>query len=1309
MSSTSHSPRSVKSLRRFVTVVACEFRFAQQDLEKLGEETVGLGIDIVWNVLAEKARENGGLVLPLHGSSANIVFGYPNPDTDHAARAVQCARQFVDAAVAERNNAQWIPSFGVGIHSADSLILEQGHRSSRGISISGAAPDCAALLSHVPRNGEILLTESTLRTFSSDLPSGLETIEVQFEKEPDLDGLNWEAVVFLGLPDHLRREAVLAGPGVADNPGEAEYFFRYLFSIKIVSARTTLNILSLQAVEDAPSFFLQAQATRSEDEMTRLGAYTLIKRLGKGGTGQVWLARDFHGNLVALKSLQEAFAGDERQISRLQREARAMASLPHHNICQVYEVGETDGLHYIAMEYVSGITLADLLWSGSGAFASSGTIAEIIELIQKWQQSHEPTEMGSRPRNLPFPETLRLFSKVCEAVTFAHEHGILHRDLKPGNILLRENGEPVVSDFGLAKLEATDTENSLSLHGEILGTLDYMAPEQAHDSKNVDERADIYGLGAILYLLLSGRPHFSPSGDILKDASRLQTHEPKPLRSIVGHLHPDIALIAEKCLRPHRHDRYQSARMLRDDLERFLLGQPILARPPSPLRLVKDWTLKHRAIVGTVAAAVFVLLLFAFYSFAQINRKRIAAEEALATARKDKASADDYQKRLVSALQEASQNRLRADSAESDKNKIMSDQETERTSLEAKRKEIERQQRDMEEQGKAFADASTLTAADSLPGDDLANPTEPPRKTDSSARGTAFLLNYSRKLTERLYSVIKPLLDHSSDRYPTISSSSVDEVLCLAKQLSLVSEGDPQASVLLTRLSVWGIYIGKNQKVVKSLEYKTVVDAQFVQVAQAFSRTFNPFANSSVSTSFLKDFLVAQSKETAFFNEPFQIEEKPGSGLMASGANDRNITLLADFAKQSGMKAGPLSCIDMSYSPATVIPWKLAVWCQEFKARKSSATGFSGPYSDPPFPLKRLDLANSSFKDVESLPPRIDLEYLNLDNCPVPDACFAFNFKRLRELYMAGVPFVSMEKAANLDQLDILRFSPRLVSDQKSIEVLRGMKSLKYIGTEQDNALLPAEAFWKLYDAGYFRPDSEKKWPGRMPEVGPKHLEAPPVKNTPAPTPSVPPAPSSSSAQKPEAKGWWPFNLLVPQTPNPKPSPVIVPLGEKVSEVSDIVIRMNALFASFPRSAPADQILEKLRPLIGSFGTCLNTMNSLNSKDPAYVLLCAKYDSLLMDGANVSDLLQHAGKLAVESNAPDLVEECRTLQETLQQTDNGGALITPFGLRRTGTPDNIRLAALYENIAELTKRYTKSTGLPFPPDLLLRESQPSTR
>ena len=266
------------------------------------------------------------------------------------------------------------------------------------------------------------------------------------------------------------------------------------------------------------------------------GKYKLIEVIGTGGMGTVWRGVDRFGNALAIKILHSSQTVTEAQLKRFRREAEIMARLPHRNICRVYELNEFDGIQYIAMEFVDGLPLSDLLYEPVSTEPPDGTEGEIdlralIRSLRSLRSEQDQTADGSepppRPKNthiLPIEQTLSLILKVCDAVQFAHEHGVLHRDLKPGNILLREDGEPLVADFGLAKLKSSEGSRSLSLTGHVVGTLENMAPEQAESSKDVDERADVYSIGTILYQMLSGRRHFEATGNIVNDGQALKTH-----------------------------------------------------------------------------------------------------------------------------------------------------------------------------------------------------------------------------------------------------------------------------------------------------------------------------------------------------------------------------------------------------------------------------------------------------------------------------------------------------------------------------------------------------------------------------------------------------------------------------------------------------------------------------------------------------------------------------------------------------------------------------------------------------------------
>ena len=212
-----------------------------------------------------------------------------------------------------------------------------------------------------------------------------------------------------------------------------------------------------------------------------------------------------------------------------------------------------------------------------------------------------------KTRILPIEQTLSIVIKVCDAIQFAHEHGVLHRDLKPGNILLREDGEPLVADFGLAKLKSNEASHSLSLTGHVVGTLENMAPEQAESSKDVDERADVYSIGTILYQMLAGRRHFEATGNIVKDAQTLKTHEPARPRAFNPQIHPDLEIITLKALRNAPAERYRSVAALRADIDHYRRGEVISAKPVSPVDLLKKLVLRNK-VVSAVSAASFLIV-----------------------------------------------------------------------------------------------------------------------------------------------------------------------------------------------------------------------------------------------------------------------------------------------------------------------------------------------------------------------------------------------------------------------------------------------------------------------------------------------------------------------------------------------------------------------------------------------------------------------------------------------------------------------------------------------------------------------------
>ncbi len=304
----------------------------------------------------------------------------------------------------------------------------------------------------------------------------------------------------------------------------------------------------------------------------RLGNYQILEEIGRGGMGVIYRARQRHSRrIVALKRILSYHADSQETLARFRREAQAVASLDHPNILHIYEVGESeDGFPFFSMKFAAGGSLLD------AALA-----------------------LRSEPRR-----SVALMAKVARAVQYAHDQGILHRDLKPGNVLLDGRGEPLVSDFGLAKWLDTTTDVTRTL--TIFGTPGYIAPEQANGSApNLTPAADVYSLGAMLFDLFTGRPPFLGEHALAVIQQAAEKPAPK-LRSLAPTLDRDLETICAKCLEREPKARYGSAGDLAEDLERWLAGRHVIARPVSaPVRALR-WS--HRNPAMTAMAALLLAL-----------------------------------------------------------------------------------------------------------------------------------------------------------------------------------------------------------------------------------------------------------------------------------------------------------------------------------------------------------------------------------------------------------------------------------------------------------------------------------------------------------------------------------------------------------------------------------------------------------------------------------------------------------------------------------------------------------------------------
>src|SRR5438128_1145085 len=303
-----------------------------------------------------------------------------------------------------------------------------------------------------------------------------------------------------------------------------------------------------------------------------LGNYEILEQIGCGGMGVIYRARQRHSRrIVAVKRVLSYRADSHGALQRFRREAQAVAGRDHRNILPIYEVSESEhGLPFFSMK-----------------FAETGSLQE------------NRASLRDEPR-----KCVQLMAKVAHAVEYAHSRGVLHRDLKPGNILLDDRGEPLVSDFGLAKL--LDADNDLTRSLTTFGTAGYIAPEQADGAAaDLTPAADVYSLGAILFELLSGRPPFLGANPL--SVIRQASETPAPKLRTVAHSHDrDLETICARCLERDPKARYQSAGDLATDLERWLKGRPIVARPVLAPARIWRWSRRNPRLVATGVAGLLL-------------------------------------------------------------------------------------------------------------------------------------------------------------------------------------------------------------------------------------------------------------------------------------------------------------------------------------------------------------------------------------------------------------------------------------------------------------------------------------------------------------------------------------------------------------------------------------------------------------------------------------------------------------------------------------------------------------------------------
>jgi serine/threonine protein kinase/class 3 adenylate cyclase len=1131
--------------RRYLTVSHTRLRGITNVAERLAPMEVRLMVNSFVEEASDAVFDAGCTVGETTGDSVLGIYGAPRYFADHPLRAIRAAcdqqQRAANLHAGLYREGKELPPCSCGIWTGDTLVGTLGNSAWQHYTGLGAPVELAEKLSELARPGEILLPEHTLTHLLRVLPEGWEHLRAEGENEPDLSDFHWTGDEVAPLPERLRKVIYLIGPGVKEDTDRTEFYLDYLWAFRVPGRDEVIPILRVMR----PSLVGDSLELSNENVVTSqiaqtLGKYKLVEVIGVGGMGKVWRGVDRFGNSVAIKVLHSNEAVTDAQIKRFRREAEIMAKLPHRNICRVFEMNEFEGIHYIAMEYVDGLSLSDLLYEKTTSETSGRSLTNLdLKALISSLRSEKPlrdraeqelAERGEEPpprpkktRVLPVEQSLTILLKVCEAVQFAHEHGVLHRDLKPGNILLREDGEPLVADFGLAKLSSPDATRSLSMTGHVVGTLENMSPEQAESSKDVDERADVYSIGTILYQMLTGRRHFEATGNIVADAQALKTHEPQKLRVHNPHLDSDLEIITLKALRNDPVERYRSIAALKADIEHYRRGEIISARPVTLMNVLRKTIQRNKAVASVILASCLIFVVGALAAIfvlsnlvisnrqkesqmaaqeeeLRLKQERIdhidealkarAAEVAAASQRAEEAKAlaekaaqdlaaqqqamnealansEVYQKRIEDEKELAKE---RAEDARKRAEKL--DQELQRMNEE--RREIVQNQpfgnsrpdlpdhQTIEQLRQSFTNANQIIGLEYSPSVLQRPDLDIPKmqqKLAEGLEGVSSAILINRDFTPAW--IAKGRLHLALMEFDAAAKAYGEAAIAAQKGIFPFPPdgGNPREMYEFVSSTLVRGAGDKTVRAVEGLRRYQDFGPNIAAIIEVLSKAKKGSSFSGLERPISASEAVLALRETN--GEDAQAMGEIGSGnLSLWGAEDvQDLSPLRDKLITS-----------LSISGARNLDWATiqALPLESLDLSKCRFETFPLPVRGYP-KLRRLNLSGTPVSALDFLRVMPRLESLDLSDTKVVDLAF-LRWTRLQELNLAGLNPANLRTLAWLPVRSVT-LSPGLISDKASlVSGLRLHKNLKVLRAPEDPAQQTPAEFWRKFDAGIYAP-----------------------------------------------------------------------------------------------------------------------------------------------------------------------------------------------------------------------------------------------